>query len=1414
MILIHRITNFAIENYQSDIISCITHNINTSFINKVIVYTANPKIVLPISTKIQLIIKNGYSDYEMMEYTRKVYKRNIYIFCNPFIKFNHTLLNVNLIGNQYSSDGNDCFIFTKDTKLVNNNGLNTIFNGEFRNLRLDIFRKQVWTEDLRTDRIQSNKISFREDKSKTQENVLVKKGDIIYPPVRKIDAVIVSVNYNDFLAITLENNLKILNNITVVTSESDKTCQEICKKFGVNLIVTERMYEDGATFNKGKAINEGIKSLVDPDWILLLDADICLPDNFNQVWLEFGKDPKSLITCERYFCKDFDSYKVWESDNKNYKGKKERSKWLGYFQLFNASIISDINKVYPEEFEDAAWSDITFRNKFTKKAELNTAVAHLGDAYSNWKGRKTNKFLSDSELDNLVGFDSFDINRYFDKIYCLNLDRRNDRWEKVSKEFSNFSINVERWSAIDGDNLTESELIYVEQNINQERASRIGKIENKYSLACLLSHIEIIKSAKARGYKKILIFEDDVILSKDFLIDIKLIRELDWKLFYLGASQFEWNDIEISDRYYNCKKTLGTFAYAIDSSLFDELINLFERRQKSVDNYLSIVQHKYKNECFTFYPNIVVSDVVDSCIRRSNDLVQYSETVRWKLEKFNKFQSDKSLTYNRLVNDNIIEIINQSKYKSSKKTILFLIYLNDTGGAEYVSYQHIKACKELGYNVIVVSAGKGMFFEKTKLLDVDLYYSKLNEINKPKVYEVLDTLTDGVDVVYNCNYFGISEYINKVKDSNNFKYYTIAHSDIEWVIDEIYKHDKITDKYIVIHDKIRNELNRKGVCNTRIYTVPNYVEFDKITEKYNSFDNTSLKSELGISSNDFIIGMTTRISPDKNILDSIKILSKLNSRSKILIVGDAPNHSESIPYKNEVLEEIKKYGLQSRVIITGHIENDEVAKYLSLFDISLNNSPSEGLPISLLEQMSVGIHCVYPSHGEIPLVLQDCGTIIEIKQRKSFHGSSGDDYIFSRFKEFEIDRFVNEINKIINGENVIQSNKIIERIKYQRNSEKIKYYLDFLFGDYQDGVSFIIRARNEVLNIKDCIKSISDIADEIIYVDHLSTDGTYEEALELSKIYDNLKVFRYDREIPKPGPNYQKNIINVGNSISQYYNYCLSKATKKTILKWDADFIANRNNLKELINEFSLKTRSDKFSMWFTGETVFIKDDKKYINKNSYYDEYRGFSLINKVKWSDAVRCEFVDREYADSSISLRFEKPCFYEIKRIDIDEFEHREGLIDKRDQQDYEIIQNLINNQIVSNLVEVNNLNEKTVLTYGTFDTFHFGHLEILRRAKELGQKLIVGLSTDEFNQVKNKKSRFDFEHRKQWLESIKYVDLVIPEKNWNQKVEDVRKYNVDLFVMGDDWRGKFDDLPCKVVYLERTKNISSTEIKKII
>jgi len=122
-------------------------------------------------------------------------------------------------------------------------------------------------------------------------------------------------------------------------------------------------------------------------------------------------------------------------------------------------------------------------------------------------------------------------------------------------------------------------------------------------------------------------------------------------------------------------------------------------------------------------------------------------------------------------------------------------------------------------------------------------------------------------------------------------------------------------------------------------------------------------------------------------------------------------------------------------------------------------------------------------------------------------------------------------------------------------------------------------------------------------------------------------------------------------------------------------------------------------------------------------------------------------------------------------------------------------------------------KKIITYGTFDLFHFGHLRLLERAKALGDYLIVAVSTDEFNAIKGKQCTYPYEHRSQIVAAIKYVDEVIPEKNWEQKVEDVKKHNVDIFVMGNDWRGKFDFLKeyCEVIYLERTKDISTTQLK---
>lgn len=125
-------------------------------------------------------------------------------------------------------------------------------------------------------------------------------------------------------------------------------------------------------------------------------------------------------------------------------------------------------------------------------------------------------------------------------------------------------------------------------------------------------------------------------------------------------------------------------------------------------------------------------------------------------------------------------------------------------------------------------------------------------------------------------------------------------------------------------------------------------------------------------------------------------------------------------------------------------------------------------------------------------------------------------------------------------------------------------------------------------------------------------------------------------------------------------------------------------------------------------------------------------------------------------------------------------------------------------------------KRILTYGTFDLLHYGHIRLLRRARAMGDYLIVALSTDEFNQIKGKKAYHSYEKRKMMLEAIRYVDLVIPEEQWDQKADDIRKYQVDIVVMGSDWRDsdKFVGLEayCEMVFLDRTRGISTSQIKE--
>lgn len=228
------------------------------------------------------------------------------------------------------------------------------------------------------------------------QKILIKRGVKSIPHLSKIDVIIVSVDYNDFLSITLENNTKIFNSITVITSIKDEECQKICQKFNVNCVVTERMYENGASFNKGKAINDGIKSLLNPNWILLLDADIIVPETFTESFKNNYTNINSLYVCNRVIFKEYQSYLDWQSGS-GIKGQVSNLNGIGYFQLFNINSNCLQRIIYPESSNNAAGSDISFRNRFTEKVDLKIESIHLGIPYQNWNGRETPHFITSSK---------------------------------------------------------------------------------------------------------------------------------------------------------------------------------------------------------------------------------------------------------------------------------------------------------------------------------------------------------------------------------------------------------------------------------------------------------------------------------------------------------------------------------------------------------------------------------------------------------------------------------------------------------------------------------------------------------------------------------------------------------------------------------------------------------------------------------------------------------------------------------------------------------------------------------------------------------------------------------------------------------------------------------------------------------
>lgn len=798
----------------------------------------------------------------------------------------------------------------------------------------------------------------------------VKNENLPVNRINNLDVVMTCVNYGDFLSVSLNENIKYFSpkRITVVTDGNDIVTQKICDLFGVNCVITDKFYEDGAVFNKGKGINEGINSIKDPEWILLTDADIVFPSNIIDVLSKKVVDQNVLYSASRFLCHTYEKFLKYKNNEIGLidMGDVNLCQPKGYFQLFYYFHPRLLNKdyCYPITSKDASWSDLEFSDCFKEQKECidDIKLIHLGEESKNWRGRVTKKFLNDEDLVNIIenyqglpfnisereydgedklcvittyfnssnyenlrknyltfkdninkcGVDLFTIelsfddnffidesdkniriigdentimwqkerllnillekipeeynniawidcdvifenpnwvneindklhsykmlqlfenvsfynesgsidntnegliknisklktdkfvdmtkhpglgwairreiitntkfmdlnilggadtimalagigsleknyvynlmnikwysqvmiwsnnffksinksifyvsgnvlhlyhgnvnnrqyekrakylsennydpnsdivlnennvwqwssnkpnlknsvknyfseryeddninelslNSYFDAIFCINLDRRQDKWANVSKRFKKNNIIVERVRGYDGKwDIVKNEWEMTKKNLQSKYGDQFninpsvcGLIENEFAYGTLCTHITILRLAKQRKLNKILVLEDDILFNKKFNVLLKQLSSFkSWKLLYLGASQYDWTNLEIiNKRYYHPKKTMGGFAYAIDSSVFDELLLLALRMEKSFDNCLGNfngedIQTKYRDDCYVVYPNMIIADVRDSDIREKRDQDDHSKRLRWNLSDY------------------------------------------------------------------------------------------------------------------------------------------------------------------------------------------------------------------------------------------------------------------------------------------------------------------------------------------------------------------------------------------------------------------------------------------------------------------------------------------------------------------------------------------------------------------------------------------------------------------------------------------------------------------------------------------------------------------------------------------------------------------------------------------------------------
>lgn len=489
--------------------------------------------------------------------------------------------------------------------------------------------------------------------------------------------------------------------------------------------------------------------------------------------------------------------------------------------------------------------------------------------------------------------------------------------------------------------------------------------------------------------------------------------------------------------------------------------------------------------------------------------------------------------------------------------VLFLINCNDIGGAEFVSLFHVKAAHQAGMEVTVLSGETGNFYNEIVKLGVKIIHApELNGTNPHTITQTLNKYLACADVVMNENWFSITKYVSIWKHAYGFKYCTIIHSNIDWVMKQLAPFDSITDRYYAIHTRIKEDLNRNHLGIGKTWVIPNCIDTSLIPAKSQKI-NRQLRKQYCIPKDDLVMGMVTRIAADKNILDAIRIISTVNTLrpTTLVIIGDAPNNPNCQKYKQECIEVNNCLNYPEKVKFLGKMETKEVYHHLNLFDVGLNTSPSEGLPISLLEMMCAGIYCIYPSVGDIPGELTDRGDVIPIRQRLK------DSEIFAQFcySMSEKGMFINSIlelrDDIIEGVGAMARMYILQNRDIKQQNEQFIKFLTFE-QPKKLTVSVLMPVYNVPIDMLDAaIKSILNQSHkdfEFVIVNDCSNNGTYATLNSFIKQDERIKIISHTEN----------------KGVAASLNTGLEMCTGDIIIRMDGDDIAEPTLIEKQVKFF------------------------------------------------------------------------------------------------------------------------------------------------------------------------------------------------------------------------------------------------------